>query len=149
MAEEPHRSSEATLPAPGLADDVAGAPPRADDRGGGQISAAVGVTVLLLTLLLTVHVLLGAWASSRLGGLAHEAARLVAESPDAGAGRERAQAMLASLEPDAVLEIRITGGSPSVVEVTVTMPGPTLAGTLAPFATIERSAQLPIETAAP
>ncbi|MEM9035194.1 MAG: hypothetical protein AAGA99_01820 [Actinomycetota bacterium] len=116
-----------------------------DDRGGGQISAAVGVTVLLLTLLLTVHVLLGAWASSRLGALAHESARLVAESPDPGTGEGRARAMLASIEPDARLEIRVVAGSPATVEATVTMPGPTLAGTVAPFATIERSARLPIE----
>ena len=118
------------------------------ERGSGPISAAVGVTVLLSTLLLTVHVLLGGWASTRAGALAHDAARLVAEAEDAGAGIGRARALLADAEPDASLTVAIEPGDPPIVVATVRFPGPTLAGTIAPFATIERSARLPREVVA-
>ena len=116
-----------------------------DERGGGQISAAVGVTVLLLTLLLTIHVLLGAWASSRAGALAHDAARLVAEAEDTAAGIARAEALVASAQPDATISVVLSPGAPGEVAVTVSFPGPTLAGSVAPFATIERTARLPRE----
>lgn len=118
---------------------------RRSDDGGGQISAAVGVTVLLLTLLLTVHVLLGAWSTTRAGTLAHEAARMVAESADTAAGVARAVDLVGRAEPEATLTVRILGSDPAVVEATVVMPGPTLVGTPAPFAEIERSARIPVE----
>ncbi|MEM8904774.1 MAG: hypothetical protein AAGF02_13815 [Actinomycetota bacterium] len=116
-----------------------------DDRGGGPISAAVGVTVLLSFLLLTVHLLLGAWASSRAGALAADAARIVAEADDTGAGAARARAMVLALEPDATVGVSFGAGTPAEVVVTVSFPGPTLAGSAAPFATIERTARQPVE----
>lgn len=123
--------------------------PGDDERGGGQISAAVGVTVLLLTLLLTVHVLLGAWASSRAGALAHDAARLVAEAEDPSVGIARAEALVGAAQPDASISVTVSAGAPGDVVVTVSFPGPTLAGSVAPFATIERTARLPREELAP
>ena len=116
-----------------------------DEQGSGQISAAVGVTVLVLTLLLTVHLLLGAWASTRAGALAHDAARIVAEAEDLSSGVARAEAMVAAAQPDASVSVVTLDGAPGDVVVTVSFPGPTLAGSIAPFATIERTARLPRE----
>lgn len=112
--------------------------PRRTDDGVGAIGSLVGVLVVWLVLAVSVHVLLGAWASSRVAAAADDAARLAALAEDPAGGREAAEQMLGQRFGERLVAVAWSQDADRI-RVTITVDGPSLLPPPAPFDEITRS----------